>query len=114
MNKRNLPREIVDRQLRAYNAHDIEEFCSLYAQDAIICKLNRDQARIRGIDAIRAAYGERFKNPALHGEIKSRIEVGNFVIDHERVVGLADDPLEAIAIYEVQDSLIRSVRFIVA
>lgn len=112
MNKHLLPHQIVDQQLQAYNARDIEAYCAMFAHDAVLSQLNVDQEPIRGIDSIRARYTERFKNPQLHCDIKSRMEFGDFVVDHERVIGLEADPLEAIAIYEVRDSLIRSVRFI--
>jgi hypothetical protein len=112
MEKYVLPREIVDRLLRAGNARDIDAYCALYAHDAVLFKLNTAQELARGIDAIRARYTERFKNSQLHCEIKSRIELGDFVVDHERVSGLEDEPLDIIAILEVRDSLIRSVRFI--
>lgn len=112
MNKNISPHEIVDRLLRAGNAGDIEAYCALFAHDAVLSKLNNDQELARGIDAIRGRYTERFKNSKLHCEIKSRIELGDFVVDHERVTGLGEESLEVIAILEVRDSLIRSVRFI--
>jgi len=36
---------------------------------------------------------------------------GNKVVDHERIVGLEAEPVEAIAVYEVVDGLIRTVWF---
>ena len=33
------------------------------------------------------------------------------VIDHERVIGIRDGPMEAVAVYEVRDGLIRNVWF---
>jgi hypothetical protein len=112
MSKRPSPVEIVEHQLRAYNTHNIDAYCALFAHNAVLSKLNVEEKPVCGIDAIRARYTARFKNPKLHCEINARIEFGNFVIDHERVIGLYEDPLEAIAIYEVRDSLIRSIRFI--
>jgi hypothetical protein len=108
------PRDIVDRQLRAYNARDIHAYCSLFAPDAVISNLNDQKEIARGLDAIFATYANRFSScPNLHCKIKSRIEMGAFVIDHEQVTGLVEDRLvEVIAIYEVRDSLIQTVRFI--
>lgn len=112
MNNHVLPRQIVDCQLRAYNARDIDAYCALFAPNAVLSKLNTDHELARGIDAIRTRYTDRFRDPKLHCEIQSRIELGDFVVDHERVVGIKEGPLEVIAIYEVRESLIRSVRFI--
>ncbi|HSW82906.1 MAG TPA: hypothetical protein VLH12_05490, partial [Usitatibacter sp.] len=49
--------------------------------------------------------------PNLHAEILSRIVMGNKVIDHERVSGIGEKPLEAVAVYEVADGLIKTVWF---
>lgn len=107
------PREIVDRQLHAYNARDVEAYCALFAPDAVLFKLNTGQELARGIDGIRAYYTTRFANPRLHCEIARRIELGDFVIDHEIVTGVTESGvLEVVAIYEVRDSLIQTVRLI--
>ena len=37
--------------------------------------------------------------------------LGNKVIDHERVVGIKEVPIEAVAVYEVVDGLIETVWF---
>ena len=37
--------------------------------------------------------------------------LGNKVIDHERVAGIKDVPIEAVAVYEVAADLIRTVWF---
>ena len=37
--------------------------------------------------------------------------LGNKVIDHERVTGIREEPLEALAIYEVSDGVIETVWF---
>jgi hypothetical protein len=109
------PSDIVERQLRAYNARDIDAYCSLFANEAIIYRLGErapEQELARGIDAIRAYYTERFRNTALACEVRSRTELGRFVVDHERVTGIGSQLLEVIAIYEVHGSLIHSVRIL--
>lgn len=107
------PREIVDCQLRAYNGRKIAAYCALYAPDAAISTLNNGAEHARGIDAIRTYFIERFQSsPQLHCQIKNRIELGNFVVDHEVVTGIGAGILEVIAIYEVRDSLIQSLRFV--
>lgn len=106
------PREIVDRQLRAYNARDIEAYCALFASHAVISRLNDGAEIARGQGAIRTYYTERFKEPSLHCQIKARIELDHFVIDHEQVAGISGGLLEVIAIYEVRDALIQSLRIV--
>jgi hypothetical protein len=106
------PVEIVNRQLRAYNSWDIDAYCALFAARAVVSRLDTGQELARGIDAIGAYYTIRFKNPSLHCEVKSRIALGNFVIDHEQATGVGPGLVEVIAIYEVVDALIQSMRFI--
>ena len=106
-------REIVDRQLAVYNAHDIDAYCSLFAPDATISDLVTEQLICDGIDEIRSVYTKRFAdNPGLRAEVHQRMEGADFAIDKETVFGLPSGPLHIMAIYEVRDGLIRSLRFI--
>ena len=107
------PREIVDRQLAVYNAHDIDGYCALFAPDATISDLVTGQMICNGIDEIRSVYTKRFADhPALRAEVHQRMEGADFAIDKETVFGLPLGPLHIMAIYEVRDGLIRSLRFI--
>src|SRR5215210_3018458 len=44
------PAAIVDRQVRAYNARDIDAWCAACAPDVVIARLNGGQEMARGID----------------------------------------------------------------
>lgn len=112
MNAGTSPRAIVDRQLQAYNARDLAAYCALFADEAVIRQFDGPEPIARGIDAIRRHYRARFDNPRLHCTVKSRIEFGPYVIDHEQVAGLAPNTVELAAVYEVRDGLIQSVHFI--
>jgi hypothetical protein len=102
---------VVDRQLAAYNARDLERFAATYSDDITIYRMPSAQPAIRGLQQLRETYRQRFASPSLHAEILTRIVLGNKVIDHERVTGIGERPLEALAIYEVSGGLIRSVWF---
>jgi hypothetical protein len=54
---------------------------------------------------------QRFNLPGLRAEIVNRIVLGNKVIDHERVWGVRDTPIEIAAVYEVVGQLIERVWF---
>ena len=54
---------------------------------------------------------ERFNLPGLRAEIMNRISLGNKVIDHERIRGVRDTPMEIAAVYEVVGELIERVWF---
>ncbi len=107
-------RDIANAQLVAYNARDLAGFMALFADDAWLEDLPTGQRRASVKPAISDIYLARFgDNPDLHCVVHATMNEGEFAIDHETVTGLADGGrIDCIAIYEVRDALIRSVRFI--
>ena len=69
---------------------------------------------IIGITQLETIYKDVFENsPSLKATIKNRIVFDNKVIDEEEVTGRKGiDYLKVIAIYEVENSLIKKVSFI--
>ena len=107
------PRDVVNRQLEVYNAHDIDGYCALFAEDATISDLVTGQLICNGLAEIRSVYEKRFaENPALSCTVHQRLEGPTHAIDKETVHGLPAGPLHIMAIYEVREGLIRSLRFI--
>jgi hypothetical protein len=102
---------VVQEQLEAYNARDLERFAATYSADVRIWRMPATDPSIVGQAELRETYAKRFASPGLHAEIVNRIVIGNKVIDHERVVGIEAHPVEAVAVYEVADGLIRAVWF---
>lgn len=105
---------VIQRQLEAYNRHDLEAFLAAYSPDAQIVKFPSGEILIDGIKQMRENYGAWFAaGSTLHAEIANRIVQGNFVIDKERISGMEKDKVvEATAIYQVHESLITKVWFI--
>lgn len=104
------PEMLVQRQLNAYNAHNIEEFLDTYSDDIEIYNFP-EQLVSKGKDKMRTRYGEMFsKLKVLHCKIVDRIVLNNTVIDHE-YVNMDDKVVQAIAIYEVKDGKIVKVSF---
>jgi hypothetical protein len=110
---RNAPTDVVQRQVNAYNAHDLDAFVGTYHVGVVLYAFP-DKVIGSGTEHIRASYGRLFQNaPKLHVEIRKRITVGSHIIDEERVTGTPNaQVLEALAIYEVNDGLIEKVWFI--
>lgn len=105
--------QIVQKQLDYYNAHDLEKFVELYHDDIEILNLIDNKLMYKGIQTLKERYTERFKLPKLHAELANRIVIGNKVIDHELVTGIREDEVvKAVAVYEVDDNLIKRVWFI--
>jgi hypothetical protein len=105
------PEAIVQAQLEAYNAHDIDAFLATYADDAQIFE-HPAKLLAAGPAQLRERYTARFQEPNLRAVVAKRIVMGNMVIDHERVTRtFPEGPgmLEAIAIYEVQSGKIAKV-----
>ena len=103
--------DIVQRQVEAYNARDLDRFVATYADDIRIFRMPAAEPAISGKAQLAEAYRARFSVPALHADIVARIVLGNKVIDHERVRGIRQHPIEALAIYEVSSDLIQPVWF---
>jgi hypothetical protein len=102
---------IVQQQLEAYNERDIEGFMATYADDITLYNYP-NQLTAQGKDQMRTAYTNLFKNtPDLNAIIKNRIVIGNKVIDEEEV-SVNGKTLRAVAIYEIENGLIKKVTFI--
>lgn len=102
----------VQRQLEAYNARDLARFVAEYAEDVEVFRPPSTEPSLVGKAALAEHYAKnRFNLPKLHAELVSRMVLGNKVIDHERISGLGDGVMEAAAVYEVRDGLIRRVWF---
>jgi hypothetical protein len=110
-----LPAEIAEAQLVAYNAQDLERFCSFYAEDLVVAELN-GVVQLTGRAAFQEKYARMFReSPANRVELLGRITLGDVVIDHERVFRTPDAaPFEVAAIYTFKGQKIVRVDFVKA
>ncbi|MEU7167936.1 nuclear transport factor 2 family protein [Streptomyces morookaense] len=109
------PEEIVDGQLAAYNARDLEAFLSFYAEDVPVHAFpGGEEMADRSGPAFRERYRELFaSSPELHAELVSRVVHGRVVIDQERVSGfMGGDVRTAVAMYDVGPEKIERVWFV--
>ncbi|MFL6674000.1 MAG: nuclear transport factor 2 family protein [Massilia sp.] len=108
------PLEVVQAQLDAFNAKDIDALMRAYAPDAEQFTLHGERLA-HGHDELRPRYIARFSEPALHARLLSRIVMGNTVTDLEVITrnfpeGLGT--LEMLCIYEVSDGRIQRASFV--
>ena len=108
--------DVIDAQVDAYNARDLERFLDHYAPDAVI-EDGAGQVLMRGREAMKGLYGQLFaQSPELHCEIRQRIRVGPYVVDEEEITGfhLAGFPTEVhgAAVYRVEGDKIVHVRLL--
>jgi hypothetical protein len=108
-----LPAALAQRQLDAYNAHDLEAFLACYADDVEVFELPSMSCILRGTDALRGRYGPYFAQHQPRARLASeRLVLGTMAIDPEDVVRADGSRLQAIALYHVDGGLIRRVWFI--
>lgn len=106
----NSPEYLVQQQLNAYNAHDLEAFLEPYAEDVELYEFP-GKLLMKGKDNMRKDYAFLTKVPKLYCKIQKRIIQDNMVIDHEEVSGFGPKPLYAVAIYVVENGKIAKVYF---
>ena len=105
-----LAANVVDAQLEAYRARDIERFLSHYADDASVVSFD-GTAMFADKQAIREQYGQLFDDsPELSVTIANRMTAGDFVVDEEHLSGFhfGEMPTEmtALGVYRVTDGKI--------
>jgi putative hydrolase of HD superfamily len=107
------PLAVVQAQLDAFNAKDVDALLRAYAPDAEQFALH-GQRLAKGHDDLRQRYLARFAEPDLDARLLSRMVMGNIVTDLELItrnfpegVGL----LEMLCIYEVVDGRIQRASF---
>jgi imidazolonepropionase-like amidohydrolase len=106
------PTAVVQRQVNAYNARDIDAFLATYSADA---RLNGPDGKlmVERQAAMRTQYAKLFDaNKALHVRIEKRRVAGDRVTDSEVVTGLANGKtVRATTTYKVTDGKIAEVSF---
>jgi hypothetical protein len=105
---------VVQRQLDAYNARDVDAMVATYAEDAQQFEYP-STLLTSGSAQLRERITARFREPNLHARLIRRIVMGQVVIDHEEVTRTFPEgagKLELVAIYEVRGDRIATARFI--
>src|SRR5471030_2888511 len=77
----NRAEKIVQKQLDAYNARDIEAFLATYADEVALFEFPATPLA-KGKEEMRKRYTLRFNDTILHAVIVKRIVMENTVIDH--------------------------------
>jgi len=107
------PLAVVQAQLDAYNAKDLDALMATYAPDAQQFAIH-GALLAQGQDQIRPRYQERFAEPDLHARLITRSVIGNFVTDVEIVTRNFPEgrgTVEMLCVYEVVDGRIARASF---
>lgn len=107
------PLAIVQAQLDAYNAKDIDALLATYAEDAQQYVLHGERIA-QGHAEMRPRFLARFAEPDLHARLLSRTVMAGVVVDYELITrnfpeGLGT--LEMLCVYEVADGRIQRASF---
>ncbi len=108
------PEAVVQRQLDAYNAKDLDGWLATYAPDA---KQYEFPATLltEGREQIRARTAPRFLEPDLHAKLLTRSVMDDVVIDHEEITRNFPEgrgTIRLVCIYRVSGGLIRQASFV--
>jgi hypothetical protein len=107
------PLALVQAQLDAYNAKDIDALMLTYAEDAEQFTLH-GECIAKGHDQLRPRFLSRFNEPDLHARLLSRVIMGNIVTDLELITRNFPEgigTLEMLCIYEVVGGKIQRASF---
>jgi len=94
---------VVQRQLDAFNARDVDALLTAYAEDAQLFE-HPSTLLATGSAELRKRYTVRFQEPNLHATLLSRIVAGAIVVDHEKVTRTFPEgagEAELVMLYEV-------------
>lgn len=107
----NDPEAVVQRQLDAFNARDLNALLATYAEDAQMFE-HPSKLLASGSKALRERFTARFQEPNLQAALLSRIVMDNLVVDHEEVARTFPEgagKIRLLMIYEVQSGRIAKV-----
>ncbi len=104
---------VVQEQLDAYNAKDIEALLATYAPDAEQFTLHGDRLA-KGHQELRPRFLSRFAEPDLHARLLSRTVMANVVVDFELITRNFPEgrgTIEMLCVYEVVEGRIKKASF---
>jgi hypothetical protein len=99
---------VVQRQLEAYNAKNLDALLAIYAEDAQLFE-HTVTLLAAGTEQLRERFAARFREPNLHAHLLNRMVMGSLVVDHERVTRTFPEgpgTIELVMIYEVRNGRI--------
>lgn len=103
---------LVQRQLNAYNARNMEAFLEPYSDDVELYNFPATLIGKGKVEMEKNYKGFFMTTPELHCEIKARIIQGDIIIDQESVSGFGSKKFGAIAIYHIEKGKISKVYFV--
>ncbi len=104
------PLSVVNKRTKALADHNFADFMSTYAENVEIF-VYPDKSLGKGKEHLRALFAPMFKKGDVEVEVTRQLVSDSFVV-YESTTSFADKSESTLAIYEVKDGLIQSVRFL--
>ncbi|WP_137937598.1 nuclear transport factor 2 family protein [Chitinivorax sp. B] len=107
------PLAVIEAQLTAYNAKDIDALLATYAPDASQYTL-QGECLAQGHAALRERFLARFAEPDLYARLLSRTVMANVIVDFESITRNFPEgkgTIEMLCIYEVAEGRIQKATF---
>ncbi|MFC7290463.1 nuclear transport factor 2 family protein [Hirschia litorea] len=107
--------QLVQAQLDAYNAQDLDAFCGCFSDEVFVTSY-LGEAICSGIGAFRERHVGIFGDfPKNRAKLMSRMVLGNTVIDHELVDrGNGDPDFQVGCIYTINNARISRIEYVKA
>ena len=107
------PREVVQAAIDAYHDHDLDRCLGYYAPDVVV-RDAEGNVLMDGAEAVRSRYANAIEdNPNVRYDIPSRIALGPWVIDEERVTGFtkpgSPEVVRAVLVYRFAAERIKEI-----
>jgi hypothetical protein len=109
------PEEIVDGQLAAFNAGDLDAYLGYFADNVPVLSFPSGEEMA---DRSGRAFRERFRamfadNPGVTATLVSRVVKGNVVVDQEHITSPTSSEIRtAVAMYEVGPEKVERMWFV--
>lgn len=104
------PLEIVNMRMDFYNQYNFKEFINLYS-DTVKIYTYPDKLLGTGKGNLTSIFQPKFASKSIHVSIIAQMNNGRYVINQEVVTENGIDT-KYISIYEVENGLITSVKFV--
>ena len=105
------PIDVVNARMDSYNKHDMKTFLEAYSEEIQIYDYPNSPIGKKGKAHINMIFSPMFEEGKIHVKIHHQITQGNYVINHETVT-YGDKETKYVSIYEIENDLIKSVRFV--
>jgi hypothetical protein len=109
-----VPIQAVRTVIEAVNTKDADKYAAVFAPDAVV-QMYGGPVRVRGREELKNNRAQHFRRfPQARSEIQHLVEIGSFVILHDRVWLHGDDesPADIVEVFTFEDNSIVKVEVI--